>query len=94
HFTCHVYRVENDFFGHTITVAGLLTGQDLIAKLKDKELGDFLLLPTVMLRDEGDRFLDDTTLTELEQALHTPVRLARPTGDDFIQALLSPTEEA
>jgi len=94
HFTCHVYRVENDFFGHTITVAGLLTGQDLIAKLKDKELGDFLLLPTVMLRDEGDRFLDDTTLTELEQALHTPVRLARPTGDDFIQALLSPSEEA
>ena len=89
HLTCHVYRIENDFFGHTITVAGLVTGRDLIKGLTGKPLGDFLLLPTVMLRDEGDRFLDDTALTELEDALHTPVRLVRPTGDDFIQALLS-----
>lgn len=87
--TCHVYRIENDFFGHTITVAGLVTGRDLIKGLTGKPLGDFLLLPTVMLRDEGDRFLDDTALTELEDTLHTPVRLVRPTGDDFIQALLS-----
>ena len=88
HFTCHVYRIENDFFGHTITVAGLITGRDLIKQLENKPLGDFLMLPTVMLRDEGDRFLDDTTLEALEAALHTPVRTARPTGDDFIHTLL------
>ena len=91
-FTCSVYEIKNDFFGHTITVAGLVTGKDIIAQLKNKPLGDYLVLPAVMLRDEGDRFLDDTTLDTLQSTLNIPVRLAKSTGDDFIHTLLK--EEA
>lgn len=46
----HIYPIRNDFFGEKITVAGLITGQDLIAQLKDKPLGDRLILPAVMFK--------------------------------------------
>lgn len=85
---CRVYRIENRFFGENITVAGLVCGCDLIEQLKDKPLGDFLTLPSVMLRDEQDRFLDDTTLQELSQTLNVPVRLSPSTGADFIRTIL------
>lgn len=68
-----VYPVVNDFFGERITVAGLLTGRDLIRQLSGKDLGARLLFPAVMLRREGDRFLDDVTVEELSQALGVPV---------------------
>ena len=51
--------IENDFFGHTIDVAGLITGGDLIAQLKGRDLGARLLIPANMLRHGGDVFLDD-----------------------------------
>ncbi len=85
---CKVYPIENRFFGENITVAGLICGCDLIEQLKDKPLGDFLALPSVMLRDEQDRFLDDTTLEELSQTLNLPVRLSPSTGADFIRTIL------
>ena len=64
-----VYAIENDFFGHSIDVAGLITGRDLIAQLKDKPLRSRLLIPQVMLRHGGDVFLDDVTPAEVEQTL-------------------------
>lgn len=85
---CTVYPIENRFFGENITVAGLICGCDLIEQLKDKPLGDFLILPTVMLRDEQDRFLDDITLDALSQTLNTSVRLSPTTGEDFIRTIL------
>ena len=66
---CHVYKIINDFFGHNITVAGLLTGKDLANQLKGKDLGDRLLIPRVTLRSEGDVFLDDTTPEWLAEQL-------------------------
>lgn len=89
HFTCRVYKIDNDFYGRTITVAGLVTGGDIIRQLQDKPLGDFLVLPSVMLRDEKDRFLDDVTLDEVENALSTPIRLSLSNGESFIDTLLS-----
>ena len=86
--TLNVYPIENRFFGEEITVAGLVCGCDLIEQLKDKELGDFLVLPSVMLRDEKDRFLDDTTINDVKQTLNIPVRLSLSTGDDFIRTIL------
>lgn len=65
-----VYAIENDFLGHTIDVAGLITGGDLIAQLKDKPLRQRLLIPHVMLRHGGDVFLDDVTPAEVEKALN------------------------
>ncbi|MFW8314573.1 DUF512 domain-containing protein, partial [Klebsiella pneumoniae] len=50
--------IRNDFFGERITVAGLLTGQDIIAQLKDEDLGDEILLPCNVLRMGEDVFLD------------------------------------
>ena len=69
----HVYPIVNDFFGHQITVAGLITGQDLIAQLRGKELGERLLISQNMLRRQEMDFLDDTTLAQAETALGVPV---------------------
>ena len=60
-----VYPVRNDFFGEKITVSGLLTGQDLMAQLAGRELGDELLIPCNMLRAGEDVFLDDVTVSQL-----------------------------
>ena len=69
----HVYPIINDFFGHSITVAGLVTGGDLIRQLQGKELGDRLLISQNMLRREERDFLDDVTLQEAADALQVPV---------------------
>lgn len=84
----HVYKIENDFFGHSITVAGLICGCDLIAQLKGKPLGSKLLLPSVMLRAQGDLFLDGTSPADLENALGVPVSVNDCTGADFVRAIL------
>ena len=69
----NVVKIENKFFGTTVTVAGLLTGQDLKEQLKSKNLGEELLIPRVSLRNEGDKFLDDITLDELSEYLNVKV---------------------
>ena len=59
-----VYAIENDFFGHSINVTGLVTGGDLINQLKDKELGQRLFISQNMLRRQEMDFLDDVTLVQ------------------------------
>lgn len=83
-----VYAVRNDFFGESITVAGLLTGQDLIAQLKGKPLGEKLLIPAVMLRREGDLFLDDLSPADAEKELGVPVTPVPNDGGELLDALL------
>lgn len=85
---CNVVAVENDFFGKTITVAGLVTGQDILAKLDGTDLGDELLLPGCMLRHEQDKFLDDITLDEFKAKLNISVRLCDNDGYDLLNALI------
>lgn len=58
----HLYKIINDFFGHRITVTGLLTGGDIIKQLKDKPLGERLVLPSNTLMADEPKFLDDLTL--------------------------------
>ena len=65
----NVYAIRNDFFGHEITVSGLLTGTDIIAQLKGKVLGDELLIPSACLRAEGDVLLDDISPEDISNAL-------------------------
>lgn len=65
----HVYGIENDFFGHSINVTGLITGQDLIAQLKGKELGQRIFIAQSMLRRQEMDFLDDVTLEQASKAL-------------------------
>ena len=89
-----LFEIRNDFFGERITVAGLITGQDLIAQLKGQDLGDALLLPCSMLRSGEEVFLDDVTVTELSDALQVPIDIVKSSGQDFIEAVLQQTKGA
>ena len=86
--TVDVITITNDFFGKEITVSGLITGQDLIAQLKDKDLGDNLLLSCTMLRSGEEVFLDDITLQELELALQVKTRIVQSDGRDLVYAII------
>lgn len=74
-----VVAIQNDFFGHTITVAGLLTGRDIIAQLKGRDLGERVLLPAVLLNYDGV-LLDDVTPQQIAAALGTPVQIIETDG--------------
>ena len=84
----YLYPVENEFFGSQITVTGLITGGDIINQLKGKELGDELLIPSVMLKDGEDIFLDDVTLNQLSNDLKVCTKKVNNNGRDFIKAIL------
>ncbi len=86
--TVNVYEIKNDFFGEQITVAGLLTATDIIAQLRDKPLGEELILPAAVLRAEGDLFLDDKTPADVEAALGVPVRFTPNDGYALAAAIL------
>ncbi len=86
--TVHVYAIQNDFFGELITVSGLLTGQDLLAQLKEQRLGEKLLLPQNVLKSGESVFLDDMTLAELEKALQVPIDIVKSSGQNFLDAIL------
>ena len=86
--TVKVYPIVNNFFGPSVTVAGLLTGGDVVEQLKGRELGDELLFPAVMLRADGDVFLDDMTPAELSERLGVPVCPSENDGAKLIAALL------
>ena len=64
-----VHAIRNDYFGGNVSVAGLVTGTDIIKQCKDNLQSDTIAVPEVMLRDEKDRFLDDITLPQLGEAL-------------------------
>lgn len=83
-----VAPVRNDFFGPTVTVAGLLTGGDIADQLGGKDLGDVVLLPSVAVRD--DYFMDDVTLAELSARLRTPIEVVQPTAEHLAEAALGP----
>ena len=84
---CSVYSIKNNFFGGKITVAGLVTGTDIIEQLKGKDLGEELIVPSVMLRHERDMFLDSVTIEELEEALNIKVRICENDGWSLLSAL-------
>ncbi|MBQ7583872.1 MAG: DUF512 domain-containing protein, partial [Lachnospiraceae bacterium] len=79
-----VYPVRNDFFGESITVSGLLTGQDIVAQLKGRELGSRLYLPENLLRSGTEVLLDDMTLSGLSDALQVPVGIVKSDGQSFL----------
>jgi NifB/MoaA-like Fe-S oxidoreductase len=83
----HVYQIENSFFGDKVTVAGLITGKDIIQQLKDKKLGEQLLIPDVMLRKGENVFLDGMTLHELEEAVGVPVHVVPVDGKALVEAV-------
>ncbi|HLZ56258.1 MAG TPA: DUF512 domain-containing protein [Ktedonosporobacter sp.] len=84
-----VLPVINQFFGEEVTVAGLLCGQDVLATLQAQEkLGDLVLLPRVMLDNEGVRFLDDMTVEDFKAQIPTRVEFVR-NAQETIDAIRS-----
>ena len=91
--TIHVISIRNDFFGETITVSGLVTGQDLVKQIKERQqeadLGDTLNIPSNMLRMGEQVFLDDMTVDEVEKALNMQVVPVESGGKDFLEAIIN-----
>lgn len=84
-----VFEIKNDFFGHSVTVAGLVTGKDLISQLKDKPHAETLIIPSVMLRSEGDVFLDDVSVEDVENALCVRVCVTDAnSGSELLEKIL------
>lgn len=82
-----VTAIRNRFFGETVTVAGLVTGNDLVNQMKTQKT-DAILITECMLRSEKDRFLDDVTLEEASRALGKPIVPVGRTGEDLLNALI------
>lgn len=85
----HVYSITNYFFGEKITVSGLITGQDLIAQLKGKDLGSRLILPENIVRSGEDVFLDDLHVPDVEKALQVPLDIVKSGGYEFVDCVLN-----
>ena len=87
-----VIPVENRFFGSSVTVSGLLTGSDVLAAARGLQLNDRVLLPSKMLRSEGDLFLDGMSRFELGEKLERPLFFT-DTAAQLAQALTLGAEE-
>lgn len=87
-------KIINNFFGETITVSGLVTGQDIANQLKNQDLGEYLLLPNSMISDytnhteNKNKFLDDMTVEELEETLNTKIILTSGDGGQLLRDIL------
>lgn len=85
---CNVYSIRNDFFGETITVTGLVTATDIIKQLSGKGLGTELLISSSMLRRDTDIFLDDLTVSDVENKLDLKVTAVDNDGFALLDAIL------
>jgi NifB/MoaA-like Fe-S oxidoreductase len=84
----NVYEIRNDFFGESVTVAGLVTGRDLVAQLSGKELCGELMLPVNMLRHGGDLFLCGMSKEEAEDKLSVSITLCENDGYEFLDKII------
>ncbi|MBQ8528223.1 MAG: DUF512 domain-containing protein [Clostridia bacterium] len=89
--TVNIYKIINNFFGESITVSGLLTGKDIYEQLKDKDLGDELIIPENALRFDEDVFLCNMTVGELSDKLSVKVRPSGSDGYELARAIISET---
>ena len=88
-----VVAIVNDFFGHSITVSGLVTGQDIIKQLTGRELGERIIIPANMLRHGEGVFLDDVTLEQLSGALLRPVIVSETDGYSLADTIFEKGED-
>ncbi len=83
-----VYPIKNEFFGGEVNVSGLVTGGDIIKQLSDKEKAEVLIIPQAMLRDDDEIFLDDVTVSEVEEKLGMPIISVINDGYEFIEKII------
>ncbi len=83
-----VLKVENTYFGKTITVAGLLTGGDITNALMNCGECDMVMLPEVMFRNGTEIFLDDIKLSEVREKTGKKIKKVPVDGDSFMKTIL------
>lgn len=81
-----VRPIINRFFGETVTVTGLITGQDLVAQCQDVDADEIMIVRS-MIRAEGDLFLDDMSIDEVRRQLPCPLRITENSGEGFWRAI-------
>lgn len=90
----NVLAIKNDYFGNEITVTGLVTGIDIINQVNDLKksgmnIGEYIVLPEVMLKEDEDIFLDDTLLSNLQKQLDVKVVVSDGTANGFIKSIVN-----
>lgn len=85
----NVYKIVNDYFGHTITVSGLITATDIIKQLDGEDLGEALYITRSMLKGDEEVFLDDITLEQLEEKLNIKVIPCENEGKIFVDKIIN-----
>ncbi len=83
-----VRPIKNNFFGGEVNVSGLVVGRDIIEQLRDEEKADVLIIPQSMLRDDDEIFLDDTTVSDVEEALEMKIISVINDGYEFIEKII------
>ena len=79
--TVNLYGLESQYWGQEQVVTGLLTGEDLISGLKNKDLGEIIFIPSMMLKLNTDLFLDDKNISEVEKELNTIIHVVYDAND-------------
>ena len=86
--TINLYGLPSIYWGQEQVVTGLLTGEDLIYGLQNKDLGDAIYIPSIMLKLNTDLFLDDKNIKEVENQLNTKIHVLDD-SNDIISTLIS-----
>lgn len=86
-----VHAIQNDYFGGNVSVAGLVTGTDIVKQCTGSLKSGVLAIPEVMVQDEGDRLLDDMTPAQIAQALGCRCKIIPSDGAGCCRALLGET---
>jgi len=85
----NVYKIKNVFFGENVTVTGLLTGRDIAKQLSGQQLGDELLISKSTLKSDENIFLDDYTVSMLEEELGVKIKVVESNGKDFVTSVVN-----
>ncbi|MFL0196954.1 DUF512 domain-containing protein [Clostridium sp. WILCCON 0269] len=83
----NVHKIINYFFGETITVAGLLTGQDIMKQIQADSVLNYIIMPRNMFKAGENIMLDDVTVDELEKYFKKDILICDYTGEDLIQLI-------
>ena len=86
-----LHGLPSYYWGQEQVVTGLLTGEDLIRGLKNKDLGDMIFIPSIMLKMNTDLFLDDKTISDVEKELQTSIHVV-DNPNDIIKNLIGLSE--
>ena len=82
-----IFGLESPYWGTEQVVTGLLTGKDIIDGLQNKDLGDEVLLPSIMLKNGESTLLDDITVQEIRNALKVPITIIYG-PEDFVKHVI------